>query len=165
MELRNKLLIHFGLLIFVTLTSFGFSAYQAAYKNAIDKDKQLLETHVLLDTDRYSTILRDSNSFEKIFDDLSEHSIGNHLYILVDEDFRVVNMESIDSPILRPFLDQGEIEKIREQGGSGEVIIDDIPYVWAKAALEGSSYNVLYIEKTIEYNNKGLSKLASRLFG
>ena len=46
MQLRNKLLLSFVSLIFVTLAVFGYSAYQISYDSAIENDKAVVEATV-----------------------------------------------------------------------------------------------------------------------
>ena len=164
MTLRNKLLLNFGLLILFTLILFGFSAYQAAYNNAIDNDMQLLKKHVLIDSERYSIILRDSRSIAEITSDFSVRTDNNHFHIIVDRESGLVIRDSVDSAILKLVLDQ-QLAKIMEaKENGGKVTVDNVLYVWAKAELKKSKYSILYIEKSMLYIEKGLSKLASRLF-
>ena len=164
MTLRNKLLLNFGLLILFTLILFGFSAYQEAYRNAIDKDRQLLENHILLDSERYSVILRDNKSLDEIISDFSVHSDGSHFHTILDEEFGLVNKGSVESAILKLFSSEQLKEIMDAEDGSGEITVNHAPYVWAKAALKDSRYSVLYIEESFHHNEKGLNNLASRLF-
>lgn len=164
MTLRNKLLFYFSLLILFTLISFGFSAYQAAYKNAILKDKQRLENLIQVDADQYSLAFGNSRIPDQVVTDFTELSVENDLHLIFDEDLVVLNRENIRSPILQQLSDLQLAEIMQGKESSGEISLDGLPYVWAKKVLNNTSYTILYLQKSLHHDKKGLNNLASRLF-
>jgi diguanylate cyclase (GGDEF)-like protein len=162
MDLKQKLLVNFIAIILVALVVFGLNAYQIASDSTRDAEKRLLDISVQIKSQLLAAELREHPSLEYLESYLDVSNEGRqHVLFLTDHHGRIVAPsrvsaagETADFPFARILAQPPE---------TSQLSLADKDFLWSRAAVAGSPYQLFHVFRSGEEANGTLGKLASRL--
>ncbi|MFW2371847.1 MAG: putative bifunctional diguanylate cyclase/phosphodiesterase [Gammaproteobacteria bacterium] len=163
MSLRNKLLLAFISLIVVSISIFAFSAYQAAYHSAHEKDHELLESLISSGNNNLYEEYLLHNNLQELNVELARQSSETQAWFLLDSNNNVIQND-VNSSFLPDVLPHMDFKIIFEEDlRSGEVLIQNQPYLWVYTDFGATPYKLFYIFKPGINIRQYFNNLSSRL--
>ena len=165
MSLRNRLLLYFTSLIFVTLAVFGYSAYQISYDSALENDKAVLNIHIADKSEDIAKDYKKNNSLNHaMLHLLLDKPDENHAWVITDQNNTIIFPKKIKMLFSQDIRFFPFNKLIKNNQHSGSVKFNESTYLWSHTIIKDTNYQLYYFLKPHSDGYKQrFSKLASRL--
>ena len=164
MQLRNKLLLYFTSLIFVTLAVFGYSAYQISYDSTLDNDKANLQIHTADKSEDIAKDYQENHSLDHSMRHLLDQPDQNHAWLILNKAGDIIFPKEHKKLFSKNIKFFSINDLIKNDQHNGSIKLQDTTYLWSHSAIKNTDYDLYYFLKPHnEGYKKRFSRLASRL--